>query len=59
MNMWEVTGNQTTSSMNVNLLLSSRVNDWILTGVNFINDNHSVACAVYDFKTMLVWEDVC
>lgn len=57
-NIWEISGNQTTNSLNVNLLLSSRVNDWLLTGVGFINDGRSVAAAVYDFKTMLVWEDV-
>ena len=39
--------------------MSSRVNDYQLTGIAFGKENHSsIVCSVYDYKVMLVWDDV-
>ena len=51
MNIFEVAEN-----LEVNLILSSRVNDYQLVGVVFGSD--SVLAAPYDFKNLVVWNHV-
>ena len=51
MNIFEVT-----DKLDVNLVLSSRVNDYQLVGVAFGGD--SVLATPYDFKNLAVWDHV-
>lgn len=58
MNVWELTGNKL-ETMDLNLMLSSRVNDFQLTGIAWGKESHnSIVASVYDFKTILVWDDI-
>ena len=57
-NLWEVQGNKL-DALDINLLLTSRVNDYQLAGIAFGKESFSsIVCSVYDYKTMLVWDDV-
>lgn len=57
MNVWEVPKN----SIDVSLNVSARANDMQLTGVCFAGSEGvitSVVASVYDYKSILVWDDV-
>jgi len=58
LNLWEVTGSKI-DNMDINLIVSSRVNDYQLTGICFGKETYnSIVCSVYDYKFMLVWDDI-
>ena len=57
-NIWEVSGSKL-ASLDINLIVSSRVADYQMTGVAFGGpDFNSLVSSVYDFKTMLVWDQI-
>ena len=57
MNVWEIAGSKI-DSLDVNLLSSSRCADFELTGVCFGgNGNTSVVATIYDYKSVLVWDN--
>ena len=56
LNVWEV---ESGAAFNIRLVMSSRVPDFLLTGVCFANQNYnSILATVYNFKTVIVWDDV-
>lgn len=55
MNVFEVTGDKS-DKIDVTLIVSSRVNDYQLTGVAFAGN--SVIAAPYDFKNLAVWNSI-
>ncbi|CDW78897.1 wd repeat-containing protein 54-like [Stylonychia lemnae] len=56
--IFEVVGDKL-DKLNVNLILSSRVNDHLLTGVAFGGEgNNSLVVAPYDYKTIVVLNNV-
>lgn len=58
MHVYEVDG-QTLDKLDIKLMLSSRVNDLVLTGVSFAEEGLSSVLAVpYDFSTLVVWSHV-
>lgn len=58
MQVFEVSGDRL-DKIDVNLILGSRVNDYMLTGVTFGGEgNNSVIAVPYDFKTLVVWNNV-
>ena len=58
MTLFEVTG-PTLDSLDVNLVLSSRVNDYQLVGVVFAGPaNTSVLAVPYDYKQIVIWNNV-
>jgi WD40 repeat protein len=55
LNVWEVQGDE----IEIDVVISSRVADFILTGVCFADPNHSsLICTVYDYKQMIVWNNI-
>ena len=55
LNVWEVKGDE----IEIDVVVSSRVADFILTGVCFADPKHSsLICTVYDYKQMIVWNDI-
>lgn len=57
-NLWEITGS-TIEHLDINLLTSSIVNDYQVCGVTFGQENYrSIVASVYDYKTLLVWDDI-
>ena len=58
MHVFEVSGDRQ-DKLDVNLMLGSRVNDFMLTGVTFGGEgNNSVLAVPYDFKTVVVWNNI-
>jgi WD40 repeat protein len=58
MNVYEVSGDKI-EKLDVDLILSSRVNDLMLVGVTFGGENNSSVVGVpYDFNTLVVWDNV-
>jgi hypothetical protein len=58
MHLFEVSGDRI-DKIDVNLILGSRVNDYMLCGLSFGGDgNNSIVAVPYDFKTMIVWNNV-
>lgn len=58
MSIFEVSGDKL-EKIDVSLILSSRVNDYMLTGVCFGGDGfNSVVATPYDFRTIIVWNNV-
>jgi len=56
--VFEVVGDKV-DKIDVNLLVSSRVNDYMVCGVAFGGDSHScLVAAPYDFKTLIVWNNL-
>ena len=57
-NLWEVTG-ATVDKLDINLLSSSIVNDYQVVGLCFGQENQrSLVASVYDYKVLLVWDDI-
>ena len=57
-NVYEVSGDKL-EKLDVNLILSSRVNDYMLCGIAFGDEqNSSIVAAPYDFKTLVIWNKV-
>ena len=45
--------------LDINILTSSIVNDYQVVGLAFGQDNHrSIVASVYDYKILLVWDDI-
>lgn len=58
LNVFEVSGDKT-DKIDVNLIVSSRVNDYMLCGVTFGGEgNNSVLAVPYDFKTLVIWNNI-
>ena len=58
MHIFEVSGDKL-DRLDVNLLISSRVNDYQLCGVVFGGESNSTVVATpYDFKTIVVWNNI-
>lgn len=58
LNVYEVSGDKM-EKLDIDLILSSRVNDLMLVGVTFGGENNSSAVGVpYDFNTLVVWDNV-
>jgi hypothetical protein len=58
MNLFEVTGDKA-DKIDVNLILSSRVNDNMLQGIAFGGEgNNSILASPYDFKNLIAWNNV-
>ncbi len=58
LNVWEVAGN-TLDKLDVNLMLSSRVNDYMLVGVAFSGESgNSIVATPYDWQNIIVWTNV-
>ena len=58
MNVWEVSGTRV-ENIDVQLTVSSRCSDLLLTGVAFGGPKmSSVVASVYDYKQILVWDDI-
>ena len=58
MNVFEVKGDKP-ERIDVNLVLSSKVNDYQLCGLVFAGEgNNSILSVPYDFKTLIVWSNV-
>ena len=56
--VFEVVGDKV-DKIDVNLIVSSRVNDYMVVGVAFGGDNNSsLVAAPYDFKTLIVWNNL-
>mmetsp|Transcript_1337 Transcript_1337/g.1373 ORF Transcript_1337/g.1373 Transcript_1337/m.1373 type:complete len:82 (+) Transcript_1337:574-819(+) len=56
--LFEVTGDSL-DKIDINLIISSRVNDYLLTGVCFGGEgNNSVLTLPYDFKVGAVWSNI-
>jgi WD40 repeat protein len=56
--LFEVVGDKI-EKIDVNLLVSSRVNDYMICGVAFGGENNSsLLAAPYDFKTIIVWNNI-
>ena len=59
LNVWEVVSSQSKDEIDIEVICSSRTPDLMLTGVSFGNPNeNSVLCSVYDYKQLLVWDDI-
>ena len=57
-NVWEITGSSI-DRLDINLLTSSIVNDYQVVGLAFGQENQrSMVASVYDFKVLLVWDDI-
>ena len=57
-NLWEVSGS-TIERLDINLLTSSIVNDYQVVGLAFGQENYrSIVGSVYDYKVLLVWDDI-
>ncbi|TNV77557.1 hypothetical protein FGO68_gene3676 [Halteria grandinella] len=57
-NVYEVTG-ETVENLDVNLLLSSKVNDFVIVGLAFGGDGlKSLIGAPYDYKNLTVWNQI-
>lgn len=57
-NLWEVTGSSI-ERLDINLLTSSIVNDYQVAGITFGQENYrSIVASVYDYKVLLVWDDI-
>ena len=57
-NLWEITGSSN-GRLDVNILTSSIVNDYQVVGLAFGQENHrSLVASVYDYKLLLVWDDI-
>ena len=58
MHVFEVVGDKL-EKIDVNLILSSRVNDYMLCGLSFGGEkNNSLIAAPYDYKTIVVWNNI-
>lgn len=58
MNVFNISGDSL-DKIDVNLVLSSKVNDYQLIGVAFAGENNNSIIAVpYDFKTAAIWKNV-
>lgn len=58
MHIFEVSGDKL-DKLDVNLIISSRVNDFMLTGICFGGeDNNSVMAVPYDFKNLVIWSSI-
>jgi WD40 repeat protein len=58
MNVWEVSSSKD-NGFEIKLLHSSRVPDYQITGVAFGKKSfNSVVAAVYDYRSILVWDDL-
>ena len=58
MNVYEVSGDKI-EKLDVNLIIASKVNDYMLTGVCFGGaGNNSIIAVPYDFKTCVVWNNI-
>lgn len=58
MHLFEVSGDKL-DKLDVNLIMGSRVNDFMLSGVTFGGEgNNSLLAVPYDFKTVVVWNNV-
>jgi hypothetical protein len=58
MNVFEVCGDRL-EKLDVNLIVGSRVNDFMLVGVAFGGEgNNSVLAVPFDFKTIVVWNNI-
>jgi hypothetical protein len=56
-NIFEVTG--TYDTLDVNLHMSSKVNDYQLVGLSFGGDSlTSLIAAPYDFKNLVIWSNI-
>lgn len=45
--------------MNISLVMSSRANDYQPVGLSFAKEDMcSLVASVYDYKVLLVWDDV-
>lgn len=57
-NLWEVSGSSL-ERLDINILMSSIVNDYQVSGLAFGQDNYrSIVASVYDYKLLLVWDDI-
>ena len=57
-NLWEVKG-ASIDRLDISLLTSSIVNDYQVCGLCFGQDNYrSLVASVYDYKVLLVWDDI-
>lgn len=57
-NLWEVSGS-TLERLDINILTSSIVNDYQVVGLAFGQENYrSIVASVYDYKLLLVWDDI-
>ncbi len=55
MNVFEVVGDKS-DKIDVNLIVSSKVNEYHLTGVAFAGN--SVVATPYDFKNIVIWNSI-
>ena len=57
-NIFEVSGDKV-EKIDINLIVSSRVNDYMLCGVAFGGEsNNSVVAVPYDYKTVVIWNNI-
>jgi WD40 repeat protein len=57
-NVYEVTGDKA-DNIDVNLALSSKVNDYQVVGLAFGGSgNRSLIAAPYDYKNFIVWNEI-
>ena len=57
-NIFEVTGDKL-EKLDLNLVAASRVNDFMIVGVSFGGEgNNSLVAVPYDFKTIVVWNNI-
>ena len=57
-NVFEISGDKT-EKVDVNLIVSSRVNDMMMTGICFGGEgNNSILGVPYDYKNLVVWNNV-
>lgn len=57
-NIFEVVGDRL-DKIDVNLIMGSRVNDNLPVGICFGGEgNNSLAVAPYDYKTIVVWNNI-
>ena len=58
MNVFEVSGDKL-DKLDVNLVLASRVYDYMLVGVSFGGEGHnSVVSIPYDYRNLIVWNNI-
>ena len=56
--VFEVLGDKS-DKLDVNMIVSSRVNDYMVCGVAFGGDNNrSLVATPYDYKTLIVWNNL-
>ena len=59
LNIWKVVSSSKKGEIEIEVVSSSRVPDFMLTGVCFGKaDLSSVICSVYDYKQLLVWDNI-